>query len=164
LYRISLDLKNSAAVVEFEQLYPLIAPLPRQDDRYQTVPYRYGYMGCPAPDDPVRWKPVCYARIDHQTRHYVLWKAPADVSLGEPLFVPKHSAAREGEGYLLGVGWHHSDGLRSDLYIFDAEHVGEGPLATVHLPVQAAPQIHSWWVGGQEYPQRSAVAQVDAKA
>lgn len=152
LHRISLDLTDRNAPVGIEKLYPLIAPLPRQDDRYQTVPYRYGYMGCPSPQDPVRWKPVCFARIDHQTRKYVLWNAPADVSLGEPVFVPKRRDAREGEGYLLGVGWHHREALRSDLYVFDAERVEEGPLATIHLPVQAAPQIHSWWVGAQDYP------------
>jgi len=154
LHRIRFDLKRPTATVELEKLYSLIAPLPRQDDRYQTVPYRYGYMGCPSPADPVRWKPVCYARVDHQTRDVVMWQAPPDVSLGEPVFVPKRPDAREGEGYLLGVGWHHNEALRSDLFIFDAERVGEGPLATVHLPVQAAPQIHSWWVGARDYPQR----------
>jgi carotenoid cleavage dioxygenase-like enzyme len=155
LHRIRLDLNRKDASVEIEQLYPLIAPLPRQDDRYQTVPYRYGFMGCPSLEDPVRWKPVCYARVDHQTREFVLWKAPPNVSLGEPVFVPRRQGAREGEGYLLGVGWHHDEALRSDLYIFDAERVGEGPVATVHLPVQAAPQIHSWWVGAKAYPPRT---------
>ena len=159
LHRISFDLNKSTTTVEIEKLYSLIAPLPRQDDRYQTMPYRYGFMGCPSPDDPVRWKPVCYARVDHQTRSFVLWQAPPDVSLGEPVFVPKRSGAREGEGYLLGVGWHHREALRSDLFIFDAERVGEGPLATVQLPVQAAPQIHSWWVGANEFPMRAAGAE-----
>lgn len=136
---------------EMEQLSPLIAPLPRQDDRYHTVPYRYGFMGCPDPADPIRWKPVCFARMDHQTRTHQMWKAPPNTSLGEPVFVPNRADAREGEGYLLGVGWHHDQGLRSDVYIFDAEHVDEGPIATVHLPVQAAPQIHSWWVAEDQY-------------
>jgi carotenoid cleavage dioxygenase len=158
LHRIRFDLNRPAASVEIEKLYPLIAPLPRQDDRYQTVPYRYGFMGCPSPEDPVRWKPVCYARVDHQTRGVVLWQAPPDVSLGEPVFVPKRRGSAEGEGYLLGVGWNHREALRSDLYIFDAERVGEGPLATVHLPVQAAPQIHSWWVGAENFPQQARAA------
>jgi carotenoid cleavage dioxygenase len=147
---VSLNGRNDAYGIE--KLYPLIAPLPRQDDRYNTVPYRYGFMGCPDPADPVRWKAACYARIDHQTRTYRLWKAPPTVSLGEPLFAPRSVAAAEGEGYLLGVAWHLDQNLRSDLLIFDAEHLEDGPIATVRLPVQASPQIHGWWVREDQYP------------
>ncbi len=137
---------------DIEKMYPLIAPLPRQDDRYNTMPYRYGFMGCPDPADPVRWKAACYARVDHQTRSHQLWKAPANLSLGEPVFAPKHRDAAEAEGYLLGVAWHLDENLRADLLIFDAEQLEDGPVATVHLPVQASPQIHSWWVREDQYP------------
>jgi carotenoid cleavage dioxygenase len=152
LHRLSVSLNGRNDGYGIEKLYPLIAPLPRQDDRYNTVPYRYGFMGCPDPADPVRWKAACYARIDHQTRTYRLWKAPPTVSLGEPLFAPRSVAAAEGEGYLLGVAWHLDQNLRSDLLIFDAEHLEDGPIATVRLPVQASPQIHGWWVREDQYP------------
>ena len=152
LHRLSVSLNGRNDGYSIERLYPLIAPLPRQDDRYNTVPYRYGYMGCPDPDKPVRWRAACYARVDHQTRTYRLWQAPSTVSLGEPLFAPKSVRAGEGEGYLLGVAWHHDQHLRADLLIFDAEHLEEGPIATVRLPVQASPQIHGWWVREDQYP------------
>jgi carotenoid cleavage dioxygenase-like enzyme len=152
LHRLSVNLQGRNDGYAIEKLYPLIAPLPRQDDRYNTVPYRYGYMGCPDPANPVRWKAACYARVDHQTRTYQLWKAPASVSLGEPLFAPKSLHAGEGEGYLMGVAWHHDQNLRADLLIFDAQHLEDGPIATVRLPVQASPQIHGWWVREDQYP------------
>ncbi len=152
LHRLTVNLKGRNNGYGIEKMYPLIAPLPRQDDRYNTMPYRYGFMGCPDPADPVRWKAACYARIDHQTRSWQLWKAPTTVSLGEPLFVPSRAGAREGEGYLLGVAWHLDQCLRADLLILDAEHVEEGPMATVRLPVQASPQIHGWWVPEEQYP------------
>jgi carotenoid cleavage dioxygenase-like enzyme len=151
LHRLTVNLDGNNSGYGIEKMYPLIAPLPRQDDRYNTVPYRYGFMGCPDPADPVRWKAACYARIDHQTRSWQLWKAPASVSLGEPLFVPSRIDSREGEGYLLGVAWHLDQALRADLLILDAEHVEEGPIATVHLPMQASPQIHGWWVREDQY-------------
>ncbi len=151
IHRISARLGRHRSF-EIERMYPLIAPLPRQDDRYNTVPYRYGFMGCPDPLDPVRWKPVCYARVDHQTRTHELFRVPGDISLGEPVLAPKGARAREGEGYLLGVVWHHDENLRSDLVILDAEHLEDGPIATVRLPVQASPQIHSWWVREDQYP------------
>ena len=152
LHRLSVNLNGRNSSYDIEQMYPLIAPLPRQDDRYNTVPYRYGFMGCPDPADPVRWKAACYARVDHQTRSHQLWKAPDTVSLGEPLFAPKSADAAEGEGYLLGVAWHLDQNLRADLLVLDAEHIEEGPIATVHLPTQASPQIHGWWVREDQYP------------
>ncbi len=152
LYRLSVNLNTRNSSYGIEPLSSLIAPLPRQDDRYHTVPYRYGFMGCPDPADPVRWKAACYARIDVQTRTHRLWKAPDSVSLGEPLFAPRSATAAEGAGYILGVAWHLDQNLRADLLVLDAEHIEEGPLATVHLPVQASPQIHGWWVREDQYP------------
>jgi carotenoid cleavage dioxygenase-like enzyme len=152
LHRLSVNLNRPNRGYDIEKMYPLIAPLPRQDDRYNTMPYRYGFMGSPDPADPVRWKAACYARVDHQTRSHRLWKAPGTVSLGEPLFAPKRADAREGEGYLLGVAWHLDQNLRADLLILDAEHVENGPIATVRLPMQASPQIHGWWVREDQYP------------
>lgn len=152
IHRLSVNLNGRNSGYEIEQMYPLIAALPRQDDRYNTMPYRYGFMGCPDPADPVRWKAGCYARVDHQTRSHQLWKAPATVSLGEPLFVPRSARSAEGDGYLLGVAWHLDQNLRADLLILDAQHLAEGPIATVQLPVQASPQIHGWWVREDQYP------------
>ena len=106
LHRLTVNLNGGNKGYALEKMYPLIAPLPRQDDRYNTMPYRYGFMGCPDPADPIRWKAACYARVDHQTRSHDSWKAPAGVSLGEPVFAPKSKNAREGEGYLMGVAWH----------------------------------------------------------
>ncbi len=152
IHRLTVKLDGGSSGLEIERMYPLIAPLPRQDDRYNTMPYRYGFMGCPDPADPVRWKAACYARVDHRTRTYELWKAPPNVSLGEPVFAPRSAGAREGEGFLLGVAWHLDQHLRADLLILDAEHLAEGPVATVELPVQASPQIHGWWVREDQYP------------
>lgn len=152
IHRLSIRLDGSARQYGLEKLFPLIAPLPKQDDRYMTMPYRYAYMGCPDPGDPVRWKATGYGRIDHQTGTHQLWRAPGQVSLAEPVFAPKSPTSREGEGYLMGVMWHLDQNLRSDLVILDAEHLEDGPMATVELPIQASPQIHGWWVREDQYP------------
>jgi carotenoid cleavage dioxygenase len=74
------------------------------------------------------------------------------VALAEPVFAPKSATSAEGEGYLLGVAYHLDEGNRSDLLVFDAQHVEEGPLCRVKLPVQASPQVHGWWVREDQYP------------
>lgn len=153
IHRITVNMERAASTYEVEKLYPLFAPLPKQDDRYNTVAYRYGFFGCPNPNEP---NPLaaspCYARVDHQTRTFKLWDSGPDTSLAEPCFAPKHATAREGEGYLLGVRYHLNQELRSDLVILDAEHVDAGPICTVQLPIQASPQVHGWWVREDQYP------------
>ena len=48
--RLSVDLsRRRPRNYEIEQLYPHVGALPRQDDRYNTVPYRYGFLNCPNP-------------------------------------------------------------------------------------------------------------------
>jgi carotenoid cleavage dioxygenase len=153
LHRLSVNLNGNNKGYGIEKLYPLIAPLPRQDDRFNTMPYRYGFMGCPDPSDPnPATAAPCYARVDNQTRTFKLWHAGNRLSLAEPVFAPKSAKAREGEGYLIGVAYHLDQGLRSDLVILDAEHLDEGPIATVRLPIQASPQVHGWWVREDQYP------------
>jgi carotenoid cleavage dioxygenase-like enzyme len=153
LHRLSANLGGVNKDYGLEKMFPLIAPLPRQDDRYNTVPYRYGFMGCPDPTEPDRMKSgSCYARVDTQNRTFSLWNAGNRVHLGEPVFAPKNERAAEGEGYLLGVAYRLDEKLRSDLVVLDAQHLEEGPIATVKLPVQASPQVHGWWVREDQYP------------
>ena len=82
-----------------------IGALPRQDDRYNTVPYRYGFLPCPDPNpaDPAKRPASCYARFDLQNRTSKLYRAPEGAQLAEACFAPKSKNAPEGVGYLMGV-------------------------------------------------------------
>jgi carotenoid cleavage dioxygenase-like enzyme len=153
LHRISANLSGKNKGYGVKQLYPLQAPLPKQDDRYNTMPYRYGYAACPDPNPAAgSIAGSCYARMDVQNGTYELWNAGPTISLAEPVFAPKSVNAREGEGYLMGVAYHLDQNMRSDLVILDAERIKDGPIARVKLPVQASPQVHGWWVREDQYP------------
>jgi carotenoid cleavage dioxygenase len=157
--RLSVDLsKPNVSSYEIETLYPRhIGALPRQDDRYNTVPYRYGFLPCPDPeaDDP-RSAAACYARFDHAKRSATLFNAGTATSLAECCFAPRGRDAREAEGYLLGVATRLDENGRADLVILDAEHIDEGPVATVKLPIQIVGQIHGWWVPEERLPAATA--------
>ncbi len=148
--RLSVDLANkSVSNYDIEVLYPnYLGGLPRQDDRYHTVPYRYGFLPCPDPEsaDPSKPAASCWARFDHQTRKATVYRASEGTHLLEAVFAPKSPQAPEGLGYLLGVATRNQENGRADLLILDAERLQDGPIATVKLPVRAAPQIHGWWV------------------
>jgi carotenoid cleavage dioxygenase len=153
--RLSADLsRRRARGYEMETLYPNhVGALPRQDDRYNTMPYRYGFLPCPDPAATDRRSAgACYARFDHQTRSATLFHAGTTTSLAECCFAPKNANAREGEGYLMGVATRNDQNGRADLVILDAEHLDDGPIATVMLPTRAVGQIHGWWVPEEKLP------------
>ncbi|HEX6260410.1 MAG TPA: carotenoid oxygenase family protein [Woeseiaceae bacterium] len=152
--RLSVDLSTRRPRnYGIEQMYPHVGALPRQDDRYNTMPYRYGFLPCPDPaaSDP-RQAGACYARFDHQTRQAMLFNAGTTTSLAECCFAPKNANAGEGVGYLMGVATRNDQNGRGELVIFDAEHLDDGPVATVKLPMRAVGQIHGWWVPEAQLP------------
>ncbi len=85
--RLTVDLsKRKPAAYDIEQLYPHVGALPRQDDRYNTVAYRYGFLPCPDPEAKPGTGGACYARFDHQTRKSTLFNAGTESSSGRVLF------------------------------------------------------------------------------
>jgi carotenoid cleavage dioxygenase-like enzyme len=147
--RLSVDLsQQSASGYNMEVLYPHhVGALPRQDDRYNTKPYRFGFLPCPDPN-PVPGKTANFgwARFDHQTRSSQFYDAGEATTVAEACFAPRSEDAAEGSGYLLGVATRQREGGRCDLIILDAERLTDGPVATVRLPTKIVGQIHGWWV------------------
>jgi carotenoid cleavage dioxygenase-like enzyme len=154
--RLSADVsRKTPKEYGIETLYQHhLGALPRQDDRYNTVPYRIGFLPCPDPDpkDPNKRPSACWARFDHQTRATQLYRAEEGATLAEACFAPRSRDAPEGSGYLMGVASHGPQGGRADLVILDAEHLDQGPVATVRLPTRICGQIHGWWVPEWELP------------
>lgn len=151
--RLTVDLKNRRpSAYGIEQMYPHVGALPRQDDRYNTVHYRYGFLGCPDPAARPGTGGACYARFDNQNRTSTLFNAGTETSLAECCFAPKSENAPEAAGYLMGLATRNTEAGRADLVILDAEHLEDGPVATVHLPMRAPPQVHGWWVPEWQMP------------
>jgi len=153
--RVSVDTtRSNPRDYGMEQMYVHTGGLPRQDDRYNTVPYRYAFLPCPDPaaQGDARFRTNCYARFDHQTRQARLHNAGASTVLAEGCFAPRGEKAPEGSGYLMGVATRHDQGGATDLVILDAERPDAGPVATVHLPLPIVGQVHGWWVPEAQLP------------
>ena len=159
--RLSVDLsKKTVSDYNMEKLYPQTGALPRQDDRYQTLPYRIGFMPTSDPTKPLNpklgnlaFRPTnSYTRFDHATRTTSEFFVGDDSSLQECCFVPRSKNAPEGDGYLVGIANRLLEGGRSDLLIVDAQHMDAGPIATVRLPFRIYSQVHGWWVPGDSLP------------
>jgi carotenoid cleavage dioxygenase-like enzyme len=159
IVRLSADMsKKNPSAYNIEMMYPNhTGALPRQDDRYNTMPYRYGFLGCPDPNPEAGKRGnSSYVRFDHQTRQTNLFNPGPDTSLAECVFAPRSANAPEGDGFLMGVATRHSEGGHAELVILDAQHLSDGPIATVKLPIAAAGQIHGLWVPRSKLPNRSA--------
>jgi carotenoid cleavage dioxygenase len=152
--RLSVDLsKKSVKDYNMEVMYPNhLGALPRQDDRYNTAPYRVGFLPCQFVEDPSKRPSSCYARFDIEKRTASVYRAAEGATLAEACFAPKNAKAPEGVGYLMGVASHVREGGRADLLIFDAEHVDAGPIATVKMPTRIVGQIHGWWAPAEHLP------------
>jgi carotenoid cleavage dioxygenase len=152
--RLSVNLaEKSPKEYGIETLFPdYLGALPRQDDRYHTVPYRVGFLPCREAHTGGGFFSDCYARFDVHSRATQLYRADAGSILAEAQFVPRNRNAAEGVGYLMGVATRMNEGGRADLLIFDAEHVDEGPIATVRLPTRVVGQIHGWWIPSERLP------------
>ena len=146
LVRMKVDVsKKSQNGYEMQTLYPEISgALSRQDDRYHTVPYKFGVM-----NGFSKWHV-----FDHSKQSVQSFSMP-DTGLAEATFVPRKAGAPEGDGYLIGVASKVKEGGRSDLVIVDTQDLAGGPVATVKMPYRVVGQIHGFWVPGDQLPKHA---------
>jgi carotenoid cleavage dioxygenase len=153
--RVSVDLSKRADSYSEETMYPDYGTLPRIDERYQTVPYRYGFMPVVDRERGESEKSLAslglnsIKRFDHATRRTSSFYAGEHSTMEEPVFVPRRAGAAEGDGYVIAIA-HRTAEHRSDLVIVDTEQMNEGAVATVRLPLRINVGIHGSWVDGQE--------------
>jgi carotenoid cleavage dioxygenase-like enzyme len=82
--------------------------------------------------------------VDLATGKTQTWFCGDDSSLQEPAFIPKSKNAAEGEGYIIQLCNRLAE-MRSDLLLFDAQRIAEGPIATARLPLRIRPGLHGNW-------------------
>jgi carotenoid cleavage dioxygenase-like enzyme len=129
-----------------QTLFPeLTGQLARQDDRYHTLPYRFGFL-----HGGGGW-----GVVDHQTGTTRVLTVPG-YSLAEMTFVPRKKDSPEGDGYLIGIGSSQQEAGRSDLLLFDLQNSAEGPIARVKMPFKVVGQVHGFWADASEIPGANA--------
>lgn len=129
-----------------ERLTDYVGEFPKTDPRYQTRPYRHGWL---LGFDPSR---SSIAHVDHATGKTQVWAGDANTTLQEPCFIPRSDSAPEGDGYIITVATRIEE-LRTDVFLLDAQRLAEGPFATLRLPIRLRPGYHGNWAS------RSAMAE-----
>src|SRR5690606_15413148 len=135
-----------------ELLHPWEAEMPRIDDRFAGMPYRYAVYGVDDPNHPIAHNlaeiGVNHNSIgwwDHRERSLQTWYTGPHSSVGEPIFVPRSPDAREGDGFVIATVQRLTE-RRSEVVILDTRNIAAGPVATVHAPHRLKNGIHNAWL------------------
>ena len=152
--RWTVDMNSNGTEFESrERLTTSMGEFPKIDERYATLPYRHGWMlvqDMSKPVDVPAGKSAgglmmnTLGHLDHATGTTHTWWAGATSSLQEPAFVPKSAESGEGEGWIVAV-CNRLEEWRSDLLMFDALRIEDGPVATVKLPLRLRTGLHGNW-------------------
>ncbi|UVJ45720.1 carotenoid oxygenase family protein [Pseudomonas sp. LS1212] len=152
--RWTLDLSSKDGSWEARTLSNMTGEFPKIDERYACHSYRHGYlcvMDPSLPLDPATGRSIsgllinAWGHIDMATGVSKQWFCGPKTTLQEPVFVPRNANAPEGDGYLMGL-MNVYETMSSALVILDAQHVDEGPIATVHIPTHLRSGLHGNWV------------------
>jgi carotenoid cleavage dioxygenase len=153
LTRWTVDMaSNSEEFESVERLTDLVGEFPRIDDRYAAHPHRHGWLLVTDPELPFegpggRASGLVMNKLGHinfATGAQTSWWAGPQSLIQEPCFIPRSKEAPEGDGYLVAL----IDNMvtnYSDLAIFDAQHIADGPIGRARLPFRLRSGLHGNW-------------------
>lgn len=138
-----IDLGDNSNSVKRTYLDDITGEFPRLDERFAGLSYRHGYYAASTTrDGGLGFDAI--AHHDFEQANKSLYTLPEGDRTGEPVFVPASKDAPEGEGYLLSTIYRAAEN-RSDLAIFDAQNVADGPIACAELPHRVPYGFHGNW-------------------
>ena len=146
--RWTLDLTRNDDRISERPVSMVPGDVPRIDDRRIGMTYRQAWMGMVDPTRAMRMSgPVgggfnLVGRVDMDSGEVDAWYGGDDDAFQEPQFVP--TGAGETDGYVLSVIERHADNL-SDVGVFHAGRMAEGPVATIKLPLRLRGAVHGCW-------------------
>lgn len=135
-----LDLENGR--LRWEEIDPMRGEFPRIDERFACGPNRHGWFAGAQGEHPrgiSNNSVVHYDRVQGELHAFGL---PASDAIGEPVFVPRPGSTREGDGWVLALAWRGEENV-SELLLFDALAVADGPVATAKLPHRVPHGFHA---------------------
>jgi carotenoid cleavage dioxygenase len=146
--RWTFDLNSKSDAFQEDVVSTTPGFLPRMDDRYLSLDYRYAFISSRVPSaaDPKAATQVVQ-RLDVHSGEIKQCAVDGKVALQESCFVPRANSKNEGDGYVMTIA-SNFDTMSSDMIITDAQHLEDGIVATVKLPFRLRSGTHTNW-----YPQ-----------
>jgi carotenoid cleavage dioxygenase len=118
---------------------------PRIDDRRAMLPYRHGwYAGSAVDAEGGQRLQARLVHVDHAAPRADVYTCDALDHLSEPVFVPRHADAREGDGWIVATAFRGAT-RTSDFVVFDAQNVAAGPICAASLSHRVPDGFHGNW-------------------
>jgi carotenoid cleavage dioxygenase-like enzyme len=149
--RWTFDLDSKSDAFQEDVVSTTPGFLPRMDDRYLSLDYRYAFISSRVPGatpdpkaNPMMAGTQVIQRLDVRTGDIKQCAIEGKVALQESCFVPRAGSKSEGDGYVMTIA-SNFDTMSSDMIITDAQHLEDGVIATVKLPFRLRSGTHTNW-------------------
>jgi carotenoid cleavage dioxygenase-like enzyme len=143
LTRWTFDLSANSNGFARERIDDLAGEFPRFDERFSGLDYRTGYFAGTSNRSLFDHFDIL-AQVDLKTNKRASYQLPPGDAISEPIFVARSDGAAEGEGYLVATIYRGGEN-RSDLAVFDARAIEQGPLALAELSHRVPFGFHGNW-------------------
>ena len=144
LTRWTFDLAANTNTFKQDWIDDLAGEFPRFDERFAGLHYRHGFFAASSDRSDRTDGFDTLAHIDLKTRTRSVYQLPRGDAVSEPIFVPRSADAPEGDGYLLATIYRGAE-HRSDLAVFDATALENGPVAVAELSHRVPFGFHGNW-------------------
>ena len=138
-WRYTIDLQSGA--IQETQLHALNMELPRINDHFTGLPYRYAY----AVEQPSTEEMRGICKLDVSNGTVTRFELPPDDQNSEPVFVADPNGHDEDSGWVISCVY-RAKTHTTDVVILDAKNIDAGPLATVRLPCRIPAGFHGLWL------------------
>ena len=149
--RWTFDLDSKSDAFQEDVVSTTPGFLPRMDDRYLSLDYRYAFISSRVPSanpdpkaNPMMSGTQVIQRLDVRSGDIKQCAIEGKIALQETCFVPRANSKSEGDGYLMTIA-SNFDTMSSDMIITDAQHLEDGVVATVKLPFRLRSGTHTNW-------------------
>src|SRR5690606_10943275 len=140
--RFTVDMNSKSDEFEsVETLTDMMGEFPRIDDRYASQPHTHGWFLVSDRSQPFHgpgsrasgFLTNTLGHINFSTGRQSSWFCGPENLIQEPCFIPRSPDAPQGDGYIVALIDNLVSNL-SDLAIFDANAIEQGPFAKAKLP------------------------------
>jgi len=142
-FRWTLDMKSGA--VKSAQFDEYSSEFPRFDERLAGFKNRYGYYaGNRAGSRGFGFNALI--KRDFEKGSTEIADLGANMTPGEPIFVPRSASAEEDDGWILAV-WYDARENRSEVVVIDTQDFSGKPVARIKVQHRVPFGFHGNWVG-----------------
>jgi len=128
-----------------DNLSDTVCEYPRIDDRFATLPTRHGFVACsggPGTDDMFH---RAIGHFDGLSKQMLTYSFGDHCAVSEPVFIPRHKLAEEGDGFLICLVYNEQTDT-SSVQLFEAQKVQRGPIALAQVSTRVPMGFHGSWI------------------